>query len=95
MGIHAQFALVNRRVIANEIERLIALLDIADGDFDLEEDDPAGDALDERGECLTDDGTEMLSTLPLYGLDQSAGPVNEREAAFVRRRQLMQRAASI
>ncbi len=90
MGIHAQFALANRRIIANEIERLIALLDLADGDCDVEDDDPAGDGLDERGECLTDDGSEMLRTFPLYGLDQSAGPVNEQEASFVRRRELMQ-----
>ena len=110
MGIHNVFMPPHRReLIEGEIEMhlrrvtlLLARLDRADGDYDfedddpagdgdcdLEDDDPAGDGLDERGECLTDDGSEMLSTLPLYGLDQSAGPVNEREAGFVRRREMM------
>jgi len=71
MGIHAQFALVNRAAIEAEIERLIAMLDDLDGDCDLEEDDPAGGnvldmELDEDAEALR----------PLYAEDQSAGPIN-------------------
>lgn len=42
--------------------------------------DPGGDPLDERGEAPTDDGRAMLSVRPLYGSDQTLGPVNEVEA---------------
>jgi hypothetical protein len=37
MGIHSQFPIVDRKAIADEIERLIMLLDMVDGDCDLEE----------------------------------------------------------
>lgn len=37
MGIHASFALPNRAAIEAEIERLICLLDLADGDSDMED----------------------------------------------------------
>lgn len=84
-----------RQLIEVEIElhlsratRLIARLDRADGDPDLEDDDPAGDTLDEHGEAPTEDGTEHLGVLPLYGLDQSLGPINEREAHRARAREL-------
>lgn len=77
MGLHAQFALANRRAIADEIERLIALLDIVDGDCDLEDDDPAGsDNEDAEG----DHGRGLLRELPRYGVDQSAGPINYARA---------------
>jgi hypothetical protein len=46
MGIHAQFRLANRRMIEDEIERLIALLDAEDGDPDLEP---------EQDHCLASD----------------------------------------
>ena len=71
MGIHTRFALINRAAIEAEIERLIGLLDLADGDCDLEEDDPTGDnVLDME----MDEDAVTLS--PIYGEDQSAGPIN-------------------
>ncbi|MHA0333692.1 hypothetical protein [Sphingomonas aquatilis] len=58
----------------------IELLDQRAGDCDVEEDDPSGDALDERGEHPSDDGCTVLTILPVYGDDQTAGPVNGRAA---------------
>lgn len=69
----------DRAAIEQTVEQLIALLDTADGDPDLEDDDPAGDPLDERGEAPSDNGTDLLPVLPRYGDDQTAGPVNERD----------------
>lgn len=86
-GIEPQFALANRKAIEREIERLITLLDAADGDCDLEDDDPAGDTLD-LGEAPDPAGNELLSILPVYGIDQSLGPINEREAIREHYRQL-------
>ncbi|MFW2831745.1 hypothetical protein [Sphingomonas sp. ID0503] len=85
--IHATFTLANRAAIEAEIERLIGILDTADGDCDLEDDDfdrcTAGD--DGCGAFqvpygglvfgASDDGTERLP-LPIYGVDQTAGPTN-------------------
>lgn len=62
------------------VERLIAVLDRADGDCDREDDDPAGDPLDERGEAPADDGRGILVTLPLYDADQRRGPINRGSA---------------
>ena len=71
MGIHTRFALINRAAIEAEIERLIGLLDLADGDCDLEEDDPSGDnVLDME---LDEDAVALC---PIYGEDQSLGPIN-------------------
>ena len=54
----------------------IDLLDERDGDCDIEDDDPAGDTLDEHGEHPTDDATAFLATSPRYAADQSLGPTN-------------------
>jgi hypothetical protein len=89
MGVHAQFALANRVEIENEIERLIALLDLADGDWDAEDDDPAGDPLDERGEEPASCGRELLTMMPIYGSDQTRGPINKEAALQLRDRQRM------
>lgn len=60
------------------VELLIARLDRFDAPYeDREDDDPAGDTLDEHGECPTDTGTDVLSLLPLYAVDQTKGPLNE------------------
>jgi len=77
-----------RRAIEDEIElhlhrvtQLIARLDRLDSRFeDIEDDDPAGDPLDEYGEAATDTGSTLLPTPPIYGVDQSSGPLNERRA---------------
>lgn len=85
--------LVDRDVIEQEIERLIALLDHIDGDRDLEP---------ETDFCLAgDDGCGMVRgtwgsehedyspVLPRYGTDQSLGPVNEAEAWRDHQRRMM------
>lgn len=71
----APFFRPGRAAIETAIEHLITALDVLDGEPDCEDDDPAGDICD-RGEpepwrCLP---------LPAYGIDQSAGPLNEDEA---------------
>ena len=85
MGVHTPIMPAHQRQrIAAEIELhlqrvdvLIARLDRADAPFtDLEDDDPAGGAIDHEGE-----GEELLATLPRYGVDQARGPGNERAAA--------------
>jgi hypothetical protein len=60
----------------HRVELLLAKLDHADGDCDLEDDDPSGDETDERGEVLADDGGVILPTLPRYAVDQRTGPIN-------------------
>ena len=68
----------DRSASEDEIERLVDMLDMFDGDCDLE-DDREDDPLD-RGECPGAEGVELMATLPIYGVDQTLGPVNEREA---------------
>lgn len=41
--------------------------------------DPGGDTLDEHGECPSDDGTPLLQPRPIYGPDQSTGPINHED----------------
>ena len=71
----------DRYAIECQIEELIALLDLVDGDPDLEDDDPSGDPLD-RGEMPCDG--ELLAMKPVYGDDQTLGPINEYEAKRAR-----------
>ena len=93
MGVHAKFSLSNRAEIEAEIERLIGLLDTADGDCDLEPEHDfclAGDdgcaEIWRNGERLWGAETDQtLTVVPLYGIDQSRGPVNEREARRAQR----------
>lgn len=97
MGVHTRFMPPHRRVaIEAEIEAhlqrvtlLIARLDRADGDCDLEDDDPAGDSLD-KGEGEGHFGQGLYTTLPRYGLDQSTGPTNLREAERARYKAMME-----
>lgn len=72
----------DRKAIERQIEQLIELLDTLDGDPDLEEDELHEDPLD-LGEA-----TGIMETVPIYGLDQSAGPLNERAAYAAHRRSL-------
>lgn len=62
------------------VDRLIARLDSMDSDCDLEDDDPAGDFLDERGEAPSDDGSRILPDWPAYRINQARGPVNHASA---------------
>lgn len=64
-----------RAAIEAAVETLLSVLDTLDGDPDLEDDDPAGDALD-KGEL--DEGCDLAP--PIYGVDQTKGPLNETEA---------------
>lgn len=88
MGVHTPTRSLQRRAaIEAEIEMhlhrvtlLIGRLDRQDGDCDLEDDDPAGDPLDLNGEMPDDEGRGILPTQPLYGVDQSAGPLNTAAA---------------
>ena len=62
------------------VEVLIARLDRQDAPFeDMEEDDHSGDAIDTIGEAPADDGAPILPIRPLYAIDQTKGPINERE----------------
>lgn len=69
-----------RAAIEIHIENMIALLDTADGDPDIEDDDPAGDPLG-RGEEEDWRPNGIVLSRPVYGADQSRGPVNERQVA--------------
>ena len=73
---------IDRKAIEQQIEALIALLDTIDGDPDLEEDELNGDPLD-LGEAV-----ECYDVLPRYAVDQSAGPINRREAQWMHERRL-------
>lgn len=73
---------LDRKAVERQIEELIALLDTIDGDTDLEEDELHEDPLD-AGEA-----EEYLATWPIYGPDQSAGPLNEHQACEAHRRSL-------
>lgn len=63
-------------MLFDRAEILLARLDRADGDCDLEDDDPAGDPLDERGEASDDEARGTLPTRPFYAVDQATGPTN-------------------
>lgn len=80
MGIHATSLPDHRRIAIeaeielhlNRVSLLIARLDRADAPFeDLEDDDPAGDNIEDEGER-----TEYYMNRPLYWLDQSRGAIN-------------------
>lgn len=112
-----------RRAIENQIELLIGLLDAADGDADLEDDDedccaawddgarmfslgrigydcqlqdpdaePDGDDEEDDwpggnvdDEPQAAEGEDYYRLLPIYGVDQTLGPLNEIEAERQRR----------
>lgn len=82
MGVHFKLPPSHREVIEDQIESLIAMLDGFDGPFtDLEDDHPAGDPLDERGEAFSDDGRALLRTVSWSAADQREGPTNYRSAS--------------
>lgn len=86
MGMHAQFRLANRVEIENEIERLIGLLDAADGDPDLETSGNEDDFMEHAGRhgapgCPISDPDYDVGVLrPRYGINQTHGPINEAQA---------------
>lgn len=68
--IHLGLTAPDRKAIEQQIDALIALLDEFDGDADLEPDHDSYDPCD-HGE------PDMFHpTLPIYGTDQSVGPIN-------------------
>lgn len=72
------------RLYTSDLQAIVAaaidILDQRAGDCDLEEDDHSGDLLDIEGEPPSDDGRPISKMLPLYGIDQSRGPINHAEA---------------
>lgn len=62
---------IDRKAIERQIEALIDLLDRIDGDPDMEPDHEDFDDTD-MGEPQN-----WMKTLPIYGIDQSEGPLNE------------------
>ena len=86
MDLHARIAPTSRAAIEAEIERLIALLDLADGDCDLEEDDAAGGNVEDEPQMGV--GQDYYRMPPCYGIDQSKGPINEHEAYRQHRRDM-------
>lgn len=82
-------ALMLSRFGRGELESFVAAaidyLDIIDGDPDFEDTDiEDGDPLD-LGEEQAETGAEVLATVPLYGVDQTSGPINEAEAVRAHR----------
>lgn len=76
--LHPLFGRMTRDQIEQLIEAAIAFCDEQDGDTDLEDDDPAGDPLDSgEDEDWRPEGIRLLK--PVYGTDQSLGPINEDE----------------
>ncbi len=87
MGIHADIrpVLMNRATIEAEIERLIEILDVYDGDPDLEPEEDRCRAADDGcgryvmhghvfwGSVHDEDGVRI----PHYGPDQTAGPIDK------------------
>lgn len=74
--------------LATIAELAIDWLDRIGGDCDLEDDDPAGEPLD-FGEA-----EEWRGVLkPVYGINQTRGPINEREAVQAYHRALERGAA--
>lgn len=71
---------VELNLLLDRVDVLLARLDDAEPDPDLEEDDHSGDPLELVGEALDDDGRGIMPTRPLYATDQSAGPINYAEA---------------
>jgi hypothetical protein len=70
----------DRSIIEAQIEALIELLDQEDGDCDLEEDDWAGGAVEDQPHDLHE------NLIPIYGIDQALGPINEVVAIEAYRR---------
>lgn len=103
IALHPTYVIANRAAIEDEIERLIGILDSADApDEDLEPEHDACAAADDRlfGAIVNQEGRpvragdlqsfEFSPVLPRYGVDQSAGPINEREMDREHHRRMME-----
>ncbi len=66
---------VDREEIEAIIEHLIGVLDFADGDNEMEDDDPAGGNVEDHGEADFSLGLPF----PVYGVNQDTVPLNDRE----------------
>lgn len=74
------------------VDLLIARLDREDAPFeDLEDDDPAGGAVDDTGEPNENFEEGIRIGRPRYGVDQSTGPINVREVNLAWHRRLVSR----
>lgn len=63
----------DRRAVEQQIEALIDLLDELDGDPDLEAEH------DDHDDCEWGEPLNYAHVLPVYGIDQSVGPLNIHE----------------
>lgn len=61
---------MDRKAIERQIDALIDLLDQIDGDPDMEPDHEDYDP------CDFGERREFMATVPIYGIDQSEGPLN-------------------
>ncbi|ALR19027.1 hypothetical protein ATN00_00545 [Sphingobium baderi] len=64
----------------------IDLMDLMDGDPDLEDDDPAGGNVEDERQMA--EGEDYYRLPPRYGIDQTKGPINEIEAYRQHRRDM-------
>ncbi|MBV9840229.1 MAG: hypothetical protein JOY99_01620 [Sphingomonadaceae bacterium] len=72
---------------------MIDRMDEMDGDCDIEDDDPAGDPLDAgEFEAGSHPNDVLVKTRPIYGVDQSLGPINQDDAWQEHRRNIMKQA---
>lgn len=75
--------MLTRHELAALTERLIDALDSLDPDSDLEEDDHCGQQDEDgfnTGSWSRFDSEREALFKPLYGIDQTAGPINHRAA---------------
>lgn len=97
MGAHFKLNRTHRAAIADQIETLIALLDVMDGDPDFEPEDDRCMAGDDgcapfllQGKQYwgsTDEDRGVLK--PAYGINQTEGPINYVELDQAHRARLM------
>ena len=71
---HRLLSTLSADEVEDAIEALIARLDQMTPDEDMEDDDPAG------GNILDEPHDQHENLIPLYGIDQTTGPINEVEA---------------
>ena len=90
MGAHFKLTTAHRAAIEDQVETLLALLDAMDGDCDLEPehdrceagDDGCGALYNHQGVRVWGSSDEDRGVLkPVYGADQTAGPVNYEDAS--------------
>lgn len=93
MGAHFKLTRQHRAAIEDQIEALIAMLDALDGDPDLEPEDDVCAARDDGCGPFYVQGRRLWGSIdedpgvlrPIYGSDQTAGPINYADASRAHR----------